>query len=363
MFDQNNLPLSTKKIIKKTIAYSILPGMFFGLLAVVFGIMYYFSSITSKTSREFPIISWLFWGSIISFFLIVVAIAIYQYFYYKSYLYKFDEEAAEVGKGVISRAIGHVNYARLQNVYVDQDILDRIFGIYDVHYETAGETSRFYSHVDGLVKENADILVAFLNEKVKTLNRPAAAKKLNAEPKNNAKTTAPKTMTKQSFASLSRENCPLSSKAVMASTIMVFLVIIFVIAVMAGGILYQFVFTQMSPLSILLSVSITLLVIFILTYLCIKVWYKNFSFKFDEEKGEIKTKFLSQSVSYLYYNRIQNVNVRQSIIERFFGLYSVSIETAGETSGLKFVIPGLEKENAEKLKDFLLKQAKVYKGL
>lgn len=75
-------------------------------------------------------------------------------------------DGAEIKKGVISNATGHVRYGKIQNIFVDQDFLDRVFGLYDVHYETAGESSDFYSHVDGLEKENADKLVKFLNERV-----------------------------------------------------------------------------------------------------------------------------------------------------------------------------------------------------
>ena len=45
---------------------------------------------------------------------------------------------------------------RLQDVYVDQDILDRIFGLYDVHVSSATIISGNLSHIDGLSKKNSE---------------------------------------------------------------------------------------------------------------------------------------------------------------------------------------------------------------
>jgi membrane protein YdbS with pleckstrin-like domain len=46
----------------------------------------------------------------------------------------------------------------LQDVYVDQDILDRIFSLYDVHVSSATIISGNLSHIDGLNKENAQAI-------------------------------------------------------------------------------------------------------------------------------------------------------------------------------------------------------------
>ena len=156
MYNSKNLSLSPRKIVKKFIARSGAVVIFL-LIYLIIGVLAqdwnYFAS-----ARNIIIIS------IIVLFLILELL--YQYLYYKLYYYNFEDEGAEIRKGVVSRAAGHVRYDRLQNIYVDQDILDRMFGLYDVHYETAGEKSGFYSHVDGLIKENADKLVMHLKNQI-----------------------------------------------------------------------------------------------------------------------------------------------------------------------------------------------------
>ncbi len=142
MYDSQNLPLSPLKVVKKTIRR----WLFWALFVLPF----LYLSISSWYGIS------MFGVAFLLLLPIMFVIVIYEYYYYKLYYYNFAEDRAEIRKGVISRATGHVHYERLQNIYIDQDFLDRIFRLYDIHYETAGKTSDFYSHVDGLNKINAD---------------------------------------------------------------------------------------------------------------------------------------------------------------------------------------------------------------
>ena len=50
----------------------------------------------------------------------------------------------------------HVQYGKIQDVYVDQDLLDRILGIYDVHISSATYSSGIEAHIDGVDKVGAE---------------------------------------------------------------------------------------------------------------------------------------------------------------------------------------------------------------
>ena len=165
MLNSSNLPLEKRKIIKKSLASFpvFLLSLLLGGYSLVIGILLY-----EEVSWSWPLI---ILGIILSLFT-PLAIVLYQIYYYKSYFYSFGEKGAEIGKGVFSRSTGYVQYDKIQNIYVDQDFLDRLFNLYDVHYETAGEVSGTYSHVDGLNQTNARKLVDFLNEKVSAKNMP-----------------------------------------------------------------------------------------------------------------------------------------------------------------------------------------------
>lgn len=153
MWNSENLPLEKRKIVKKTSKSALVFFMYVLFLAPVY-------LISETTSPLFLIVG------LMAFIIPTLLVYIYQALYYRLYYYDFGEEGAEIRKGVVSQSTGHVRYKKIQNIYIDQDVLDRLFGLYDVHYETAGETSGIYSHVDGLNKENADKLVSFLNDKL-----------------------------------------------------------------------------------------------------------------------------------------------------------------------------------------------------
>lgn len=342
MYNSTNLPLSPKKIIKKTIVsqHRVLPWL---IILSSFYLVLKSPLILSDTSSNLQSLSIFL---VIFIIVLELGVIIYQYYYYKLYYYNFTEQQGEIRKGVISRATGLVRYERLQNIYVDQDILDRLFGLYDVHYETAGETSGFYSHVDGLIKENADKLVAFLNERANRQNNYAATKATPPPPHASAPTT-PSTL------ELSRQTCPIERKIIMINTLTYAL---------AGGLISFFIivpniYREDPPLIILLGVLTPIIIIGLLAYWYSIVWFKNFNFTFYTDKGEVVSKVISQSQTYLYYDRIQNVNVNQGIVERLFNLFSVDIETAGGAVSLL----GLNSENAEKIKTFLLERARNYK--
>ena len=72
------------------------------------------------------------------------------------------------------------------------------------------------------------------------------------------------------------------------------------------------------------------------------------------EKDIIYTKGLIWAVrTSIPFNRIQHAEIKQGPIERNFGLSSLKVFTAGGQSS-DLVIPGLESERAQQLKDFIL---------
>lgn len=361
MYNSQNLPLSPKKIIKKTIARYV--KVFWFLLLFLFPLLFWFySSLRMEKSTcsmlppsmqpsyceqpEISLIPKIIFAVLFLAILLSMPILIYEYFYYKLYYYEFTEEKATIRKGVVTRATGLIRYERLQNIYVDQDILDRIFGLYDVHYETAGERSGFYSHVDGLNKESADKLVAFLEEKAK---QPIPSQGKEEKEITKQEPVQGKIEGKE----ISIREYPLSRSVIIVRTIVLSIVFsilfscfgVFLLAFKATGIFLM-----------------GFLVIFVLCWIYNQVWYKNFYFHFGQERGEIRSKVIGQSISYLYYDRIQNVNLSQSALGRLFGIYTITIETAGEKAWMRLVIDGLPKEGAEKVKEFLLEKARYYRG-
>lgn len=355
MYNSQNLPLEKRKIIKKSL------GAIIGSLALstfasimLFIVLY---SINQGVNQGYSSFFWALFTFILINVIFAGSVIFYQYLYYRFYYYNFEEDKAEIKKGVVANATGHVRYERIQNIYIDQDVWDRIFGLYDVHYETAGETSGFYSHVDGLSKENADKLVVFLNERVKG--------KGNTQNINQAQQIQPvneQYIAEDNDQKISRENLPIDGKIVAINSIVMSIIY---------SVTFLFVFTRIFfeianefKMSLFMFLVISIILIFLFSYIYTKIWYNNFYFEFDKDGGKIKESVIASSEKHVYYDRIQNINITQGFIDRIFGLNKIVIETASEGTKVKSLsVPGLSKENAEILRDFLLNKSKRYRSV
>lgn len=69
---------------------------------------------------------------------------------------------------------------------------------------------------------------------------------------------------------------------------------------------------------------------------------------------------IAVSTTVIPYNRIQHVALHEGLFSRYFGLAKIEIFTAGGSSG-DIEIPGIEKEQAEKIKQLLM--GKIQKQL
>jgi len=148
-------PLESRKPLKKTIA-----GIRKFIFIIIFIGIFSFSFLFSEGRNIF--LSFNLWTIVyifIGIFLLFIILKyIYEVFYMKYYFYDLVGKNLIIKKGVFSRNEITLPINRLQDVYVDQDILDRILGLYDVHVSSATIISGNLSHIDGLNKENAQVI-------------------------------------------------------------------------------------------------------------------------------------------------------------------------------------------------------------
>jgi membrane protein YdbS with pleckstrin-like domain len=153
------IPLHPNKVIKKTIKDVIGAVITLGFILLVFAAL---------------IISFAKWlGLLILVGLILLLVAIvggayfYQREYYRTYYYDLKKDLLVIRKGVFAPREISVPYERIQNVFVDRDILDTFFGLYDVHLETAAIGSGINAHIDGVDEGNATKLKDIILGKIK----------------------------------------------------------------------------------------------------------------------------------------------------------------------------------------------------
>ncbi len=159
---REQFPLSYKKIMKKTIASTIAITI---LLLVVWGFLAFMLGSIGQDA-----IGWLgtaTFGIFGFLFVVILLTYLYQRWYFAVYFYDLTNDFIQIKKGPITPREITIPYERIQDVYVDQDILDRIFGLYDVHLSSATVSSGMEAHIDGVEKQSAEGLRAILLETVK----------------------------------------------------------------------------------------------------------------------------------------------------------------------------------------------------
>jgi membrane protein YdbS with pleckstrin-like domain len=159
---REQFPLSYKKIIKKTMASTIAITI---LLLVVWGFLAFMLGSTGQDA-----VGWLgtmTFGIFGFLFVVILLTYLYQRWYFAVYFYDLTNDFVQIKKGPITPREITIPYERIQDVYVDQDILDRIFGLYDVHLSSATVSSGMEAHIDGVEKQAAEGLRTILLETVK----------------------------------------------------------------------------------------------------------------------------------------------------------------------------------------------------
>jgi membrane protein YdbS with pleckstrin-like domain len=166
---REQFPLSTKKVLKKTIAGTIAwIIILLILLSIVFTV---FIAFAGNTERGYVLIA----GFVLLVLLVMIITLtyLYQWWYYKEYYYDLTANYVVIKKNPITPKEITIPYERIQDVYVDQDLLDRIFGLYDVHLSSATISSGMEAHIDGVEKAAADGLRSLLLQMVsQKLYRP-----------------------------------------------------------------------------------------------------------------------------------------------------------------------------------------------
>ncbi|MEI8229927.1 MAG: PH domain-containing protein [Candidatus Peregrinibacteria bacterium] len=164
---RKQFPLSPKKIIKKTIVGSIFAIIVISIIGI-FGIPMLIVILSNAFAQGENAQAF---GGLIGILLFidcitVILMAWYQRAYFAVYYYELTDDFIIIRKGPITPREITIPYERVQDVYVDQDIVDRMFGLYDVHLSSATVSSGMQAHIDGVEKPAADGLRALLLQTV-----------------------------------------------------------------------------------------------------------------------------------------------------------------------------------------------------
>lgn len=88
-------------------------------------------------------------------------------------------------------------------------------------------------------------------------------------------------------------------------------------------------------------------------FVFVPLWirYETLRYRIDDEGVSMSWGILFKREVLLTYRRIQDIHLRRNLLERWFGLATLSIQTASGTSGAEMVIVGAP--DPERLRDYL----------
>jgi len=257
------------------------------------------------------------------FFLVLITTLYGAYIsaYIRRYYYGASEQFLTIQKGVFAPTEIHVPYGKIQDVYVDQDVLDRIMGLYDVHIASATVTSGIEAHIDGVDAQVAETLKNFLLNKIQyggQLPQQGAAISQNQA------STAVAAQGPQAGLFNSR-NYPIAGAWLFTALVTnlwsaaLYTFIIWIFLLGKRTVIYQ------------LSISQTLVIcasIYIVLMIWIMLWKTTFYFEFLPQFILMKEGVVKREERHVPYRTLQNVLLKRSILERMLGLSTVIIENA-----------------------------------
>ncbi len=334
---QTQFPLSPKKFWKKMIPQIILWGFATLVSYALLGLV-----LQSTGSVIISLIMLAILGVLIFSF---VLYSWYVKAYIRRYYYSNDEHFITIKKGVFAPTEIHVQYAKIQDVYVDQDIFDRMMGLYDVHIASATATSGIEAHIDGVEQAAAEGLKNMFLTSMKNATYAPAAQQQPAVPGATMAALATPPAPVMPTEEISSKTYPIVGAWVVQSVIKWFFSSIFT----SGAItLYISLPSKNSDTSLLDALNVSyvpvwltlFVIIFIFHILYVALWKSTYSFAFLPDYILMRSGIIARSEVHVPYQTVQDVVVNQSIVERLFGLATVTIQNASQNQSASAFFKG-----------------------
>lgn len=363
---QSKYPLSPRKLYKKVLEKWYLYLMFFVGTAVF---MFAWITVADRFAEmlySIPLVS-----ALVALGVIVLRVW-YVRVYIRSYFYDANEQFLTIKKGVFAPTEIHVQFAKIQDVYVDQDILDRILGLYDVHVASATMSSGIEAHIDGVEKEAAEQLRDML-----LMAMHPGSTSGGAPSERPASLSVPVSLS-STLADVDGTAYPISSRWLIhegLTTVAIYMVVSFFISMNAltpgknGNASLASLFGLEVETVFVIGVAL-FCVAFIGHMFYLFFWRYTYSFMFLPQVIVVNEGVIAKSQKHLPYRSIQDVIVSQGVVERFLGIAQVRIQNAatgpvGKTlsavSG-SISIPGQSLEKANELRAVIQQRILAHAG-
>ena len=115
---------------------------------------------------------WHSWVALL--FLGLVSVLGAEIIYFIRYFYDVVGDNVIIRKGIFAQTEVTLPLSKITDVFMDQDTLDVIFGLYDVHISTPTAESGRFAHIDGLNRQGATEIRRLILERMNQLAENAS---------------------------------------------------------------------------------------------------------------------------------------------------------------------------------------------
>lgn len=345
---QLKFPLSRRKLIKQLLERA--------LLLIILGIIG--AIILLINSDKYPEqIGTVLIGWAVVIGMLFLLYSSYTRAYIREYSYVLQEGVLVIRKGVFFSREVQVMPADLLQISVNQGALDRLFGLYDIHFGQIQDPWGMPKHIDGLDAETAESLTTFLTRLV---GDQSTTPQSIGEP-------AREQLTATDVVEISERSHPISGLWLLAQALRLF------VSLGLLGVVWLTQYKQKLAAGAVFSFG-EYFAIWIAVYVGAVLyrywWRKTYRYSVTQDGIAVAQGNVFKRRKTLRYAAISHVSIAQGWIDRLLGIAQVSVHVAGEgtpiTRGAKRVllgIPGQPMRNAEEIKTYIesrLSSQRVY---
>ena len=328
-------PLHPNKIIKKAIekmfgAGAAIVALLFIILPIIGSIAGIGGGLFAAAGSAIVILL----GVLLLSLAVFVVVYLWSQAYFKSYFYDLTERGIEMKKGVIFPKSIVIPLEKVSDVYVDQDIFDRVFGLYDLHFSSASLTSASLAHIDGLDKQTADALREMMMGVFRKEAKGAATQAADKPGETRAGTAG------NAAPTYLAEFRPAQRG--------------YFIELLGNAI--GFVFIGIWLLLFIGPLIVLLVPIAIIWALWLKLEYDSRVYQLREDGVWIRKGWLTPSETLIFYRNIQDIDVNEPFLDRLASLKDLVIKSMSAQSAVSAQLSMLTSEDVAKLREMLQAQ-------
>ena len=266
-------------------------------------------------------------------FVILIYSFVINYFRVKFYKCKLGPRVFEKNFGVIAKYRIYIPYHQIQNINTNQTWLQSAFSLSSVGFETASGT---VGALPGLLKDEAMRIEEEVSKRIKSVKFNLDESEIVNVPEP-IEDTNYRDLNYKAIWNFFWKDLPF----IIIIMILAFVIIFFEIE------LYFFDVNR-SPIIFGVVVSSFLL----LSYYLAKLRFKNFKYSFKQSYIDEMSGIFVKNHTIIPYEQIEKINVHQNFIQRVMKIYSVKIQTAGNSGTMRpeGLLPGLSIEEVENVK-------------